>query len=73
MRPDIAAEWHPTKNAPTTAADVNPGSKKPRWWLCGKCALSISHQEPGERMPRRGNGVRPEKEQWSKARGSASG
>lgn len=37
LRPDIAAEWHPTKNAPTTAADVNPGSKTKRWWQCTTC------------------------------------
>jgi hypothetical protein len=35
--PDIAAEWHPTKNAPATAADVNPGSREPRWWKCRAC------------------------------------
>jgi hypothetical protein len=37
LRPDIAAEWHPTKNAPLTAADVNPGSKTRRWWKCRSC------------------------------------
>lgn len=37
LRPAIAAEWHPTKNAPVTAADVNPGSKIGRWWQCATC------------------------------------
>jgi hypothetical protein len=37
LNPDIAAEWHQTKNAPLTAADVNPGSKTKRWWKCRNC------------------------------------
>ncbi len=37
VAPDIAAEWHPTKNAPITAADVNPGSNTRRWWKCRTC------------------------------------
>ncbi len=37
VRPDVAAEWHPTKNAPVTPADVNPGSKQKRWWICLSC------------------------------------
>jgi hypothetical protein len=37
LYPDIAAEWHPTKNAPTTAADVNPGAKNRYWWKCRTC------------------------------------
>ena len=32
--PDLAAEWHPTRNAPYTARDVLPGSSKRVWWLC---------------------------------------
>jgi hypothetical protein len=35
--PDVAAEWHPTSNAPLTATDINPGSKKLRWWKCRTC------------------------------------
>jgi hypothetical protein len=49
--PDIAAEWHPTKNAPLTAANVNPGSKTKRWWKCLEC----SHEweaTPGHRTVR---------------------
>ncbi len=37
LHPEIAADWHPTKNAPLTAADVNPGSKAKRWWQCRTC------------------------------------
>jgi predicted nucleic acid-binding Zn-ribbon protein len=37
LYPDIAAEWHPSKNESVTAADVNPGSKIRRWWKCRQC------------------------------------
>ncbi|PJI51740.1 hypothetical protein CTI14_54420, partial [Methylobacterium radiotolerans] len=33
-RQDIAAQWHPTKNATLTPADVKPGSERPVWWRC---------------------------------------
>lgn len=33
--PDIAAEWHPTKNA-IPASNVAPKSNKKAWWLCAK-------------------------------------
>ena len=36
LRPDLAAEWHPTKNGSLTPADVSPGSEKKAWWLCEK-------------------------------------
>jgi len=32
--PDIAKQWHPTKNAPLTAEDVSYGSGQKVWWLC---------------------------------------
>jgi predicted nucleic acid-binding Zn-ribbon protein len=35
--PEVAADWHPTKNAPYTAAEVNPGAKTRRYWLCQTC------------------------------------
>lgn len=34
--PDIAKEWHPTKNGNLTANKVSPGSHKKAWWL-GDC------------------------------------
>lgn len=34
--PDLAAEWHPTKNGKTTPESVGPYSNKRVWWL-GKC------------------------------------
>ena len=34
--PDIAAEWHPTKNGDIRPYEVHAGSQKRYWWL-GKC------------------------------------
>ena len=37
--PDLAAQWHPTKNEDLTPADVTCGSDRRVWWLCtiGQC------------------------------------
>lgn len=35
--PDIAKEWHPTKNGNKTPKDVTFGSGRSYWWLCPKC------------------------------------
>ena len=32
--PSVAAEWHPTKNAPLTPDHVLPGSRRKVWWQC---------------------------------------
>lgn len=32
--PEIAKEWHPTKNGELTPADVAPHSNKKVWWIC---------------------------------------
>lgn len=34
QRPDIAAQWHPTKNAPVTPEEVTVGSHHKAWWVC---------------------------------------
>lgn len=34
--PDLAAEWHPTKNLPLAPCDVSFGSNKEVWWICKK-------------------------------------
>lgn len=34
--PDIASEWHPTRNRNTAATDVVAGSNSKAWWLCGR-------------------------------------
>ena len=35
--PELAAEWHPTKNAPITASEVTPQSGLKAWWQCHTC------------------------------------
>ena len=32
--PELAKEWHPTKNTLFTAYDLHPGSTKNVWWVC---------------------------------------
>jgi hypothetical protein len=34
LRPDIAQDWHPNKNAPLTPNDVIAGGSKKVWWMC---------------------------------------
>lgn len=34
--PELASEWHPTKNGSLTPNDVMPGTNKKVWWLCKK-------------------------------------
>ena len=34
VRPDLAAQWHPTKNSTLTPGDVTTGSKDRAWWQC---------------------------------------
>lgn len=34
--PDLAEQWHPTKNGDFTPEQVTPGSHKRVWWLCPK-------------------------------------
>ncbi|HEY3931313.1 MAG TPA: zinc-ribbon domain-containing protein, partial [Verrucomicrobiae bacterium] len=35
--PDLAREWHPSKNAKLTPHDVVAGSSRKIWWKCKKC------------------------------------
>ncbi len=37
LYPEIAKEWHPTKNGNLTPKDVRPKSNKIVWWKCSKC------------------------------------
>ena len=36
VNPDLAAEWHPSKNNELTPSMVSPGSHKVVWWKCSK-------------------------------------
>ena len=35
--PQLASQWHPTKNENTTPQDITAGSNKKAWWLCPDC------------------------------------
>ena len=35
--PNIASEWHPTKNGYFKPCHVKPRSGKRVWWLCPEC------------------------------------
>lgn len=35
--PDLASEWHPTKNGNLKPTDVSKGNGKSVWWKCSKC------------------------------------
>ena len=54
QRPDIAAEWHPTKNNNIQPSEVNVNSNKKIWWL-GKCGheweTSINTRVAGHNCP----------------------
>lgn len=41
LYPEIAAEWHPTKNGDLTPEDVVPGSNRSIWW---RCAADPGHE-----------------------------
>ncbi len=36
LNPELASEWHPTKNGDLTPEKVMPGSGKNVWWKCNK-------------------------------------
>lgn len=35
--PDLAKEWHPTKNGDTRPDDISPTTNRHYWWKCHKC------------------------------------
>lgn len=52
--PEIAKEWHPTKNGDLTPQDVTQGSNKKVWWQCSKgheWKTEVSHRTNGRRCP----------------------
>ena len=34
--PELAKQWHPTKNRNLKLNDLTYGSSKPVWWICDK-------------------------------------
>jgi hypothetical protein len=52
--PDLAAEWHPTKNGDFAPRDVTTGSGRKVWWLCAKgheWKASVNHRNQGNGCP----------------------
>lgn len=58
LHPDIAKEWHPTKNGALTPNKVKSGSDIKVWWQCPACGnnymASISHRVSGTGCPQCG-------------------
>lgn len=42
INPEVANQWHPTKNGDLTPYDVTCGTGKKAWWLCEKCGFEWS-------------------------------
>ncbi|WP_216638204.1 zinc-ribbon domain-containing protein, partial [Brevibacillus brevis] len=55
LNPDLASEWHPTKNS-YPPDSVRPYSHKKAWWLCKKCGheweTTIIGRKDGKSCPR---------------------
>ena len=54
-RPDIAVDWHPTKNGDLKPTDVTKGRKNVIWWKCHVCGYewqdSLNHRNSGRGCP----------------------
>lgn len=54
LRPEIAREWHPTRNGKIKASDITCGSPKKVWWRCEKgheWEISVAHRAQGNNCP----------------------
>ena len=54
VNPEVAKQWHPTKNGDLTPSDVTMGSGKKVWWRCEKgheWETSISNRSTGFGCP----------------------
>jgi hypothetical protein len=54
LRPDLAVEWHPSKNLESTPNDVTVGSERKVWWKCGKgheWKTAVLHRSRGSGCP----------------------
>ncbi|KAK9786384.1 hypothetical protein WJX73_004045 [Symbiochloris irregularis] len=43
-RPELAQQWHPTRNGPMTPSDVTLGSVRLFWWLCTESRCEHTHE-----------------------------
>ena len=45
LYPNIAKQWHPTKNGEKNPGEIIPGSNEKVWWLCDKsCSYGCIHE-----------------------------
>lgn len=54
VRPELARQWHPTRNAQLTPADITSGTPRKVWWVCRRgheWEASISHRSHGTACP----------------------
>ncbi|TRZ80398.1 hypothetical protein D4R86_04300 [bacterium] len=54
LNPELAKEWHPTKNGTLTPYDITEHSGKKVWWKCKKnhsFFTSISNRSAGRGCP----------------------
>lgn len=56
-RPELAKDWHPTKNGNKTPRDITFGSGKKYWWLCHKCKYEWQ-DSPNRRTSSRSGEIR---------------
>ncbi len=53
--PQVAADWHPTKNDILLPTQVTAGSNKKVWWLCNECGneweTSVANRVAGKGCP----------------------
>lgn len=53
--PDLAKEWHPSKNGTLSPYDISAGRSKAVWWLCSQCgyewAASPNNRKRGVGCP----------------------
>jgi hypothetical protein len=52
--PELAKQWHPTKNGNLTPFDVTPSSNRKVWWTC-ECGhewkTTVAHRKEGTNCP----------------------
>jgi DNA-directed RNA polymerase subunit RPC12/RpoP len=53
--PEIAKQWHPTKNKELTARDVTPGQHKKIWWQCTSHTNHVWRMDVHTRTQSKGN------------------
>lgn len=52
--PNLANEWHPTKNGTVKPENVMPGTLKKYWWLCSVCGYEWLESPNNRRRSKKG-------------------